>query len=271
MEGRSHNSKTKDPEFLSTLERGLQVMGVFGREQPEMSLSDVAAAAKLSPAVARRCLNTLVELGYIGRNGRRFLLLPKMLKFGDAFLASTNVEQAVMPALQNLRDETGDTIMMGVPVEHNVIGIAHVSTAKAIRPSGNIGTSFPLYSTSLGKAILAFLPQDELDEYMVTAQRPAITPNTKTDADVLLEDLAQIRKQGFATSDGEYDYGIYAIAVPIFGDERKVIGSINASTSKSRPDKQGYIEDRLPIMQETASHIEREIRKYPTLLRSLRG
>jgi len=263
--------KVKDSEFLSTLERGLQVMGVFGREQPEMSLSDVAAAAKLSPAVARRCLNTLTELGYMARNGRRFLLLPKMLKFGDAFLASTNVEQAVMPALQNLRDETGDTIMMGVPVDHHVIGIAHVSTAKAIRPSGNIGTSFPLYGTSLGKAILAFLPEDELDDYLATAQRPAITPNTKTDRNVLLKELQQIKKEGFATSDGEYDYGIFAIAVPIFDDERKVIASINASTSKSQSDKLEYVDSRLPIMRETANHIEREIRKFPTLLRSLRA
>jgi len=66
----------KDPEYLSTLERGLKVLRAFDATRPDMALSDVAVVTGLSPAVARRCLNTLVALGYVRQTGRRFLLTP---------------------------------------------------------------------------------------------------------------------------------------------------------------------------------------------------
>ena len=271
MSGGTRTDEAKDPEFLSTLERGLRVLQVFGRDAPEMSLSDVAAASNLNPAVARRCLNTLAELGYVARHGRRFLLLPKLLKFADAFLASTNVEQAVMPALQNLRDETGDSVVMGVRVGEHVIGIAHGSPAHAIRPSGNIGTSFPLHATSLGKAILAHLAEQELAEYFANSHRVRLTPNTITDETALRAQLAEIRCVGFAASDGEYDHGVYAVAVPVWDEDRNVIGSINCSTANTRAARRDFEESRVPILRETASQIGREVRKHPVLFRSLRS
>ena len=96
----------KDGEFLSTLARGLSVLRSFTKDRPEMTLSEVATATELNPAVARRCLHTLVELGYVGRKGKSFLLTPEVMGFASAFLESMNLEEVVRPHLQRVRDRS---------------------------------------------------------------------------------------------------------------------------------------------------------------------
>ena len=145
----------KDPEFLSTLERGLRVLKAFDEDHPEMTLSEVAAKTALPPAVARRCLITLVELGYVGQHERKFLLRPAVLTIGSAFLASMQIEQVVLPPLQGLRDQTGDSASLAVLSGAEILYVAHVSTDRRFRVAAGVGTRFPYHATSLGKAIAA--------------------------------------------------------------------------------------------------------------------
>ena len=85
-------SKQKSSEYLTTLEKGLRVLTCFSREQPQMTLSDVARASDLSPAVARRCLLTLLELGYVGKTGADYMLRPKVLSLSTAFTESFDID-----------------------------------------------------------------------------------------------------------------------------------------------------------------------------------
>ena len=140
----------KDPEYLSTLERGLSVLRSFDEHHPEMRLSEVAAKTGLSPAVARRCLNTLVALGYVGQHGRSFLLRPEVLAFGSAYLSSMNLDQVCLPPLQALRDATGDSVSMAVIAGRDILYLVHVSTNRRIRLGASVGTRFPLHATSMG-------------------------------------------------------------------------------------------------------------------------
>ncbi|MEJ0042293.1 MAG: helix-turn-helix domain-containing protein [Rhizomicrobium sp.] len=98
-----------DTEYLSTLERGLSVLRAFGRDNPQMTLSEVAEVTQLSPAAARRCLNTLVKLGYVAKHHRHFLLRPEVMSFASAYLDSMSLGELVRPHLQAVRDETGDS------------------------------------------------------------------------------------------------------------------------------------------------------------------
>jgi len=262
-------ARQKDPEYLSTLERGLTVLNAFSAARPQMSLSDVALAAGLSPAVARRCLNTLIELGYVAKHGRLFNLRPKVLEFADAFLSSTNIEQAVTPFLQNLRDETGDSASMAVRAGEEVMYIAHVSTLRPIRLGAHAGTRFALHATSLGKVLLAFMPPEALGEYLDRSVRIAFTPNTVTDAAPLRKELAQVRKFGFARANDELDYGICSLAVPIFDRSRNVIAAINCSTATGRAGETDFEGSRLPRLREAAGQIERSLQRFPTLAQAL--
>jgi IclR family pca regulon transcriptional regulator len=96
-------SEQKSSEYLTTLEKGLRVLTCFSREQPQMTLSDVARATDLSPAVARRCLLTLLELGYVGKTGADYMLRPKVLSLSTAFTESFNIDNLIRPHLQRQR------------------------------------------------------------------------------------------------------------------------------------------------------------------------
>lgn len=262
--------EAKDPEYLSTLERGLSVLRAFDQDHPQMPLSEVAAVTGLSPAVARRCLNTLVKLGYVAQHGRQFLLRPEVLVFGSAYLSSMNIEQVAIPHLQAVRDQTGDSSSMAVRSGADILYVAHVSTRRTIRLGANVGTRFPLHATSLGKVLLAFDDTDAVDAFLATAKLARFTENTVTDAETLAARLIEVRRQGYDTAKDELDYGIVSVAVPVFGPDRRIVAAINCSTSTTRVSQDELVASRVPLLQDAAREIEGALRRSPVLVYSLR-
>lgn len=258
----------KDPEYLSTLERGLRVLRAFDEDHPEMTLSEVAAKTGLSPAVARRCLNTLVELGYAGQIGRQFLLRPAVLTFGSAFLSSMHVEQVCLPALQQMRDETGDSASLAVLSGRDILYVAHVSTDRRFRLATNVGTRYPFHATSMGKAIAAFVDGDGI-EGLLTGELPRFTERTITDPAQLRERLKLVRERGYDSALDELDYGIVSVAVPLFDKDRRAIAAINCSTSTTRISQDELVRTRLPLLRDAAAEIETALKRWPALLHAL--
>jgi len=101
-------------EYLSTLEKGLRVLKSFSRDRSKMTLSEVARATDLNPAVARRCLITLLEMGYVGKVDNTFFLRPQVLELSTPFIESFNIDNVIRPPLQQLRDQTGDSASFAV-------------------------------------------------------------------------------------------------------------------------------------------------------------
>lgn len=260
----------QDSEYLSTLERGLSVLRAFNQSRPEMQLSEVAAATGLNPAVARRCLNTLVQLGYVAQHGRRFLLRPEVLVFGSAFLASMNIEQVAGPHLQAVRDETGDSSSMAVLSGHDILYLAHVSTNRRIRLGASVGTRFPAYATSLGKVLLAWQDDEAIDAYLASAALERLTEHTITSRTELKKRLREVRVQGHDSAQDELDYGIVSVAVPVFDADRRIAAAINCSTSTTRVSREELVKTRLPLLNEAAREIEDALRRWPFLSHSLR-
>jgi IclR family transcriptional regulator, pca regulon regulatory protein len=265
---------SKDPEFLSTLERGLRVLKAFDEDHPEMTLSEVAAKTALPPAVARRCLITLVELGYVGQHERKFLLRPAVLTIGSAFSASMQIEQVVLPPLQGLRDGTGDSSSLAILSGTDILYVAHVSTDRRFRVAAGVGTRFPFHATSLGKAIAAHLPEDERAVLLAYGPYQRFTERTVTDRPAMADRLHLIAERGYDSALDELDYGIVSVAVPIFGQDRggrkRVIASINCSTSTTRISQDELVRTRLPLLRRAAGEIEGALKRWPALAASLR-
>ena len=259
----------KDPEYLSTLERGLSVLRAFDEQHPEMRLTEVAERTRLSPAVVRRCLNTLVALGYVGQHGRLFLLRPEVLSIGSAFLSSMNIGEVCAPALQHLRDEMGDSASMAVLSGRDVLYLAHVSTDRRIRLGAGVGTRFPLHATSLGKAILAFRGDGEIEHFLAHAPFQRFTEHTITDAATMRARLREVRARGYDSALDELDYGIVSVAIPIFDAQSNAIAAINCSTSTSRISRDELVATRVPKLREAAREIEAALRRYPALMHAL--
>lgn len=234
-----------------------------------MTLSQVAAATDLSPAVARRCLHTLVHLGYVGRKGKLFLLTPEVMGFASAFLESMNLEEAVRPHLQEVRDSTGDSSSLAVLSQHDILYLVHVSTNRMIRLVAGFGTRFPAYPTSLGRVLLAFLDPGRIDTYFERVELLELTDRTVTSKTELRRILVECKANGFASIQDELDYGIVSVAVPVFDPERNIIAAINCSTATTRVNQAQMVETRLPLLRDAAKKIELELQRYPILMHSI--
>ncbi len=259
----------KDPEYLSTLERGLRVLRAFDENHPEMTLSSVAAKTGLNPAVARRCLNTLVELGYVGQHGRQFLLRPAVLTFGSAFLSSMHIDQLCLPPLQHMRDQTGDSASLAVLSGSDILYVTHVSTDRRFRLATGVGTRYPFHATSMGKALVAFRSEAEIETLLAGAPFTRFTERTVTDADALRERLSLVRERGYDSALDELDYGIVSVAVPIRDRQGRAIAAINCSTSTTRISQDELVRTRMPLLHEAAREIDEAMHRWPAFLHAL--
>jgi len=258
----------KDPEYLSTLERGLRVLRAFDATRPEMALSDVAAVTALSPAVARRCLNTLVALGYVKQDGRRFLLTPEVLTFGSAYLDSMNIESVAVPPLQALGQTTGDSVSLAVLSGRDILYVCHIPSNRRIRLGAGVGTRFPLHATSMGKVLLSYSSEAVITEFL-GQPLTRLTERTLTDPASFRSRLSFVRDRHYDSALDELDYGIVSVAVPVRDSGGKVVAAINCSTSTTRISQDELVRTRLPLLQEAAGAIEAELRRFPMLARSL--
>jgi len=261
----------RDGEFLNTLARGLSVLRSFTKDRPEMTLSEVAAVTELSPAVARRCLNTLVELGYVGKKGKVFLLTPEVMGFASAFIESMNLEEVVRPHLQQVRDKTGDSTSLAVLSNFDILYLVHISTNRMIRLVAGFGTRFPAYPTSLGRVLLAYQDSGRLDDYFRHVELQKLTDKTVTSKQKLRKILRDTRNNAYASIQDELDYGIVSVAVPVLGPDGEILAAINCSTATTRVNEQDMVDSRLPTLRQAAKQVELELGRYPVLIHSIRA
>lgn len=234
-----------------------------------MTLSEVAAYTALSPAVARRCLNTLVELGYVGKKGRFFLLTPEVMGFASAFLESVNLDDIARAHLQEVRDATGDSSSLAVLSQFDILYLVHVSTNRMIRLNASFGTRFPAYPTSMGRVLLAHQSDRYINEYLAKARFEKLTSKTVTAKSRLRKILISCKRQGYASVQDELDYGLVSVAVPVFSNDGEILAAINCSTVTTRVEQRTMIKTRLPWLTVAAKKIELELRRYPILAHSV--
>src|SRR5690606_6871325 len=152
--------------FVEALAKGLAILECFDASHAEMTLSEVARRVGLSPAAARRSLITLQTLGYIGQKNRRFHLRPRVMTLGSAFYFAARIDEFLQPDLRDLVRQFGDASSVGTLEGADVIYIAHNSVQRARRAAAVVGARYPAYATSLGRVLLAGLPDAALDAYL---------------------------------------------------------------------------------------------------------
>lgn len=265
-------ARNSDRDFITALSRGLSVISAFSARSPEMTLSEVAAKTGLSPAAARRCLVTLSRLGYAIANGRRFLLRPKVLELGAAYLKSTDLHNAAQPALQELANRYGDSTSLAVldPATLDVIYVAHVPGKRPNRVGVMVGYRLPAHATSLGQALLAHADEKDLESYLGRAPFRQYTSSTVTTASALRRRLSDVQKNGYAIVADQLVTGVIALSIPVLDHEGRAIAAVHCSSDSTRTTPEKLIESRLPALNATAHEIGLALRKSPALAHSLR-
>lgn len=255
-------------QFVTSLARGLAVLRSFASAGPELTLTEVAAATDLSPAVARRFLLTLVQLGYVKKVDRKFVLTPQVMELGAGYPDAMNLAEVAQPHLQDLRDETGDSVSLTTLVGTDVIHLSHMQTAGLLRFAVTPGSRVPAYVSATGRAMLAFQPEERLAAYFAAAELVPRTPHTVTTEPELRERLERVRRDGYALVADELDFGITVLGVPLFNDGVAIAGISCATTSGRQPTDE-FLRSRLPLLQAAASALRRQLDRFPALVHSL--
>ncbi|MGW0810881.1 IclR family transcriptional regulator domain-containing protein [Nonomuraea sp. NPDC002799] len=248
------SGQERPAEFVQSLERGLVIIRSFTPRHPRMTLTEVAERTHMPRSAARRFLLTLESMGYVRHDGRYFSLSPSVLELGYSYLSSVHPWDAAHPLLEQLSDAVDENVLAGVLDGTDVVCVARTSR-RLVTVAVFVGGKVPAHASSMGRAILAFLEPDALDRYFATADLVAVTEATTTDERQLRAELAQVRKQGWATTEHELEKGLMSVSAPVFGAGGQVVAAINMSAHGGRL-SQADVEARIsPPLLECARNV----------------
>jgi IclR family pca regulon transcriptional regulator len=246
-------------DFVQSLERGLAVIRAFDAEHRELALSDVARSTGLTRAAARRFLLTLVKLGYVNFSHGRFSLRPRVLELGYAYLSSLSLPEVALPHMEALVAEVNESCSISVLDDTDIVYVARVPTRRIMSITLAVGTRLPAFVTSMGRVLLAGLPDDELSERLERIEVVPLTAHTVTDKDALRTILATVRRQGYAATDQELEEGLRSLAVPLRNASGNVTAALNLSVHASRASMAALRRDFLPLAMRAAAAIEEDL------------
>jgi IclR family transcriptional regulator, pca regulon regulatory protein len=249
----------REPHHVQSLRRGLAVIRAFDANHPELTLSEVARLCDLTRAAARRFLLTLVDLGYVRTDGRLFSLTPRVLELGYAFLSSLSLPEVAEPHLERLVAEVHESSSLSVLDGDDIVYVARVPTSRIMTVAINVGTRFPAFATSMGRVLLAFLPDGELRAYLDRIRLDRLTGHTVRTAATLRSELDHVRAQGYAIVDQELEEGLRAIAAPIRDRSGRVVGAVNVSVQASRATVDTMRRTLLPPLLAATARIDADL------------
>lgn len=244
-----------DPNFMTSLARGLTVIRAFTGANPQLTIAEVAKISGLPRAAARRCLHTLERLGYVGSDGRRFSLRPRILALGYAFLSSAPLSETLQPVLERVSERVHESCSAAALDDDEIVYIARAATHRIMSVTLNVGSRLPAYCTSMGRVLLSQLPRAELDDFLGRVRLKPYTEKTVTSRDALRRVLEQVRERGYALVDQELELGLRSIAVPVRGASGAVVAAMNVSTQAARVGRREMEGRFLPALQQGAGEV----------------
>lgn len=251
----------RDTDFIGGLAKGLRVIEAFGEAEPRLSISDVAKLTGLDRATARRCLLTLAELGYADYDGKFFTLTPRILRLGHAYLSATPLPHIVQPFLDQLSETVGQSASVSVLDGAEIVYVARASQRRVMSINLMPGSRLPAACASMGRVLLAALPEPEARALIGPAPLRAYTPQTKTDPEEVMAELAEVRGQGYAVIDQELELGLCSIAVPLADARGRVVAALNIGAPAAQMAAAGMADRYLPALQAVARQLRPLLRQ----------
>jgi IclR family pca regulon transcriptional regulator len=226
---------TGDPNFMTSLARGLVVIQAFTQQSPQMTISQLSLKTGLSRAAVRRCLYTLTKLGFAGaEDGSRYSLRPRMLTLSHTYTTSNTLSSAAQPILERMSAALRESFSVATLDGEDIVYIARTQVNRVMAVDLHIGSRLPAYCTSMGRILLAYLPPEQLEQYLAKVSLIPHTTRTITSVEKLRLALRNIRRNGYAICDQEYEVGLRSIAVPVYSSSGRVVATLNLSGNAPR-------------------------------------
>lgn len=240
----------RETDFVGGFAKGLKVIEAFGEARPRLTITDVSRETGLDRATARRCLLTLAELGYAAYDGKFFELTSKILRLGHAYLSATSLPRLVQPYLDQLSEKIGQSASVSVLDGTEIVYVARAAQKRVMSINLMPGSRLPAYCASMGRVLLAALPEVEARAVIDASELKANTAFTLTDPEALMGEFDRIRRQGYALIDQELEVGLRSIAVPLENGHGHVVAALNVGAPAALAGAKDMVERYLPAMRE---------------------
>jgi IclR family pca regulon transcriptional regulator len=245
-----------DPNFMTSLARGLTVIQAFSPQSLHLSISQLSKRTGLPRASVRRCLHTLSKLGFAGSDdGRTFYLLSRVLPLGHSYLSSLPLSTVAQPVLERLSHILHDSSSIAILDGIEIVYIARANVTRIVAIDLGVGTRLPAFCTSIGRVLLANLPAEEMEALLPRIEFSRYTDRTLTSVEQLRRALLSVRRDGYAIVDEELEVGLRSMAVPVQNRTGRVIAAINSGVNGQRVSVQDMQTRFLPYLRAAAQEL----------------
>ncbi|WP_453993619.1 IclR family transcriptional regulator [Bacillus nitroreducens] len=246
--------------MVKSVDRALKIISLVSQRKDGLGVTELASYLDINKSSAFRLLSTLVEHGYIEQNPetKKYRLGYIYLELSSMLLESIDLRTQAKPYLEELKLLTNEVIHLVVYDQGNVIYIEKLEGNETLRTHSQVGRRAPVHCSSVGKVILAYLPETETLNIIEKFGLPKHTENTITDKESLLKELKNIRDRGYGTENEENEPGITCIAAPIFDHTNKIAAAISISGPSIRMTEERLTEIK-PYLIEVGKKISRRL------------
>lgn len=243
-----------------SLAKGMRVLEAFDPQNQTLTLSEIAARAKLDPGTTFRIVRTMVDLGYLEQAGeaKRYYLGLKVLDLGFTAIARMDPHDAARPILRSLVGHINEAASIGVLYGTEAVYVDRVQAGIArLGVDVRIGSRIAVYCSALGHALIAYLPKSERQRILNTHPRPRLTPSTPVSLSQIESRLARVREIGYAVSDQDTVVGLRVIAVPVMDTEGRPYAALSVAAPVGNRSLTAFVEQSAGPVLEAAQKLSK--------------
>lgn len=250
-------SPRRSDAYVESFAKGLSVIRSFGPQHRRMTLSEVAARSGLTRAAARRILLTLLELGYVAQQGRDFELTPRVLDLGYSYLSSMPLANLAQPIMVELGNRFNHSVSVAALDGTEVVYLLRVPKRNLLNTPGIslAGMRRPAFVSSMGRVLLAALPEDEMKRVLDASDLRPHASKTVWQRAALEEEIRKVGRQGYSLIVDEMEDGLSAVAVPIIDGSGRVIAAMNIACNSGAVKKQELLNTILPELRQAVARL----------------
>ena len=248
---------TNKTDIIASFAKGLRVIEAFGPGRARLSIAEVAEATGLDRATARRCLLTLHVQGYAEYDGKFFALTPRVLRLGGGALAAMPLAQLAQPWLDQLSEQIGQSTSIAILEGTEILYLARAAQRRVMSIGLLPGSRLPAHCTSMGRVLLAALPEAEVRTLLDRSDLSPRTPGSLTAPEEILARIAEARHLGYAIIDQEVEVGLRSIAVPVEDARGRVVAALNTGLAATAEGAATLTRDYLPALLKVQAGLRR--------------
>jgi IclR family transcriptional regulator, pca regulon regulatory protein len=250
-----------DPNFMTSLARGLAVIQAFSQRQRELTVSQISAKTSFSRAAVRRCLYTLAKLGFAASDdSRHFHLRPRILALGHSYISSMPLAAMAQPILESVSHILHESCSIATLDRADIVYVARANVTRIMSIDLVVGSRLPAFCTSMGRVLMAELPSEKLDEFLTRVEFKRYTERTVANAEKLRQVLRMVQRNGYSIVDQELESGLRSMAVPIHDSAGRVVAALNVGAHAQRVSIQDLQVRFLPHLKAAAQELRLVVR-----------